>query len=148
MESRQTFAFTEADLAAYERGLAKEIQLVRAAQERALSAATPQERAAAAQSQWEDQTAPEAARAVGHPPDRYRRTREAVNRVLQTLDFQGKIEGPMQLDTTLASPEMRQRLTIDPFSELAPASASALRARLGRLVPIWVEYVTLTAVAG
>ncbi|HJU65882.1 MAG TPA: hypothetical protein VJ596_09405 [Gemmatimonadaceae bacterium] len=144
----QVFAFTEADLDAYQRGLAREIELVRAAKERESTATTPEARSQATQAQWEDQTAPEAARSIGADADRYRRTRETVNRVFQTLDFQGKIDGPMQMDTTLASPEMRQRLTIDPFSELPTASAAALRARMDRLVPIWIEYVNLTAVAG
>lgn len=141
-------AFTTADLDAYERGLAKEIELVRAAQERARTATTPQERGAAAQAQWEDQTIPDGARSAGLPAERYRQLRATVGRVLQTLDFQGKIEGPMQMDTARATPEMRQRLTSDPFAELTPASAAALHERLDRLAPIWVQYVTLTAVAG
>jgi hypothetical protein len=146
--SGQPFAFTEADLDAYERGLAKEMELVRAAQERERTAKTPEERAQATQAQWEDQTIPEGARSAGVPEQRYRQTRETVNRVLQTLDFQGKIDGPMEMDTAHASPAMRQRLTTDPFAELAPASATALRARMDRLVPLWSQYVRLTAVAG
>lgn len=43
----------------------------------------------------------------------------------------------MTLDTEIA-----------PFAELAPASAAALRARLDRLVPIWIQYTELTAVNG
>ena len=141
-------AFTEADLDAYERGLTKEIELVRAAQERQRTATTPEARGQAMQAQWEDQTIPEGARSAGLSPDRYRGVRETVGRVLQTLDFQGKIDGPMSMDTTRATPEMRQRLASDPFAELPPASAAALRARMDRLVPLWVQYVRLTAVAG
>ena len=142
------FAFTEADLDAYERGLTKEMELVRAAQERASSASTPEARSEAMQAQWKEQTMPEAARAVGMAPERYARVRETVHEVLQTLDFQGKIEGPMQMDTARATPEMQARLARDPLAELPPASATALRARLDRLAPVFARYVRLTAVGG
>jgi hypothetical protein len=141
-------ALTDADLDAYERGLTKEIELVRAAQQRASSASTPQARGEAMQAQWKEQTMPEAARAIGVPPERYARVRETVHEVLQTLDFQGKIDGPMQLDTARATPAMRETLARDPFAGLPAASAAALRARLNRLAPIFAEYVTLTAVGG
>ena len=142
------FAFTEADLDAYERGLQAEIELVRAAQERAGSASTPEARGEAMQAQWKEQTMPAAARAIGVAPERYEQVRETVHEVLQTLDFQGKIEGPMQLDTSRATPEMRATLARDPFAALPPASAAALRARLDRLAPIFARYVRLTAVGG
>jgi hypothetical protein len=71
-----------------------------------------------------------------------------LDRVLETLDFQGKIPGPKEMNLELATPEMKQRLSSDPFAELAPASASALRARMDRLVPIWIRYTELTAVSG
>src|SRR5687767_11801762 len=138
----------EADLDAFERGFAKEIEVVKAAQQRAASATTPEERARAAQAQWEDQTAPEGARAAGLPPERYRAVRETVTRVLETLDFQGKIDGPKSIDLERAAPEVRARVAGDAYSGLSPATASAIRARMDRLVPLWVEYVNLTAVAG
>lgn len=146
--SETPFAFTEADLDAYERGLEKEIELFQASQARASAAATAQERAAAAQSGWETATAPEAARAIGADADRYLKTRRTVDRVLETLDFQGKIPGPKEMNLDLASPEMKQRLSSDPFAELAPASAAALRARMDRIAPIWIRYTELTAVSG
>ena len=146
--SEAPFAFTEADLDAYERGLKKEIELFQASHARGSAAATPEERAAAAQSGWETATAPEAARAIGADPDRYLKTRRTVDRVLETLDFQGKIPGPKELNLELASPEMKQRLSSDPFAELSPASASALRARMDRVAPIWIRYTELTAVGG
>ncbi|HWJ22797.1 MAG TPA: hypothetical protein VNS52_10645, partial [Gemmatimonadaceae bacterium] len=139
---------TEADLDAYERGLTKEIELVRAAQERERTATTPQARGEAMQAQWKEQTMPGGAQSAGLPLERYGRVRETVNHVLETLDFQGRIDGPLSMDTTHATPEMRQRLTSDPFVALPPASAAALRARLDRLVPLWGQYVRLTAVAG
>ena len=137
-----------ADLDAYARGIAKEIELVRAAQEKANSGGTPEERGAAIQAQWEDQTIPGGAQSAGLAPDRYRHVRQTVHQVFQTLDFQGKIDGPMQLDTSRASPEMRQRLASDPLEALSPATRTALRARMDQLVPTWIRYVKLTAVGG
>jgi hypothetical protein len=142
------YAFTEADLDAWERGLAREIELVRAARERQGAAGTPQARAEAAQAQWEDQTIPLAAQSLGSAGANYAATRRTVHEILTTLDFQGKIDGPMQLDTTRVAPEQRARLTVDPYAGLAPASAAALQARLARVVPRWIEYVNLTAVGG
>ena len=142
------FAFTDADLDALERGLQKEIELVHAAKARGDSARTPAERGAASQAAFETTTAPAAAQAIGASVERYEATRRTVNRVFQTLDFQGKIPGPMELDTANASPDMKQRLSSDPFAELAPASAAALRARLEPLSRVWIEYIKLVAVAG
>lgn len=142
------FAFTDADLDAYEKGLRKEIELVHAAKARGDSAKTPAERGAASQAAFETTTAPAAAQAVGASVDRYQATRRTVNRVFETLDFQGKIAGPMELDTANATPDMKQRLTSDPLAELAPASAAALRARLEALSKVWIEYANLVAVNG
>ena len=142
------YAFTEADLDAWERGLAREIELVREAQARASAATTPQARGEATQAQWAETTVPQAAQSLGAAGANYAATRRTVHRVLETLDFQGKIDGPMELDTTRVAPEQRARLTMDPYAELAPASAAALKARLDRVVPRWIEYVKLTAVAG
>jgi hypothetical protein len=142
------FALTDADLQAYERGITREAALVRAARERGRAAATPAERGAAAQAEWEDATIPGGAAAAGIPEARYRQVRTTVHQVLQTLDFQGKIDGPQEIDTTNAAPELRQRLASDPVAELAPASAAALRARMDAVVRAYVAYLTLTAVNG
>ena len=136
------------DLDAYAKGLARETELVRAAQERAQAATTPQARGEAQQAQWEDQTIPEGAKASGLSAERYRVVRNTVNTTFQWLDFQGKIDGPMQLDTATAPPDMKARLTRDPFAALSPASRAELQAQMNRLVPAWIEYVKLTAVAG
>jgi hypothetical protein len=140
--------FTEADLEAYEKGLAQETALVRVAKVRGDNAKTPEERSKAAQDEWEDQTIPGGAQAAGWPVERYRNVRKTVNRVLETLDFQGKINGPLEIDLANATPEMKQCLNSDPFSELSPVSAAALRARMGKLLPVWVQYMQLTAVNG
>ena len=139
---------TPANLDAYAKGLAKEIELVRAGQERERAATTPEARGEATRAQWEDQTIPEGAKSAGLSPENYRQVRKTVNQVFQTLDFQGKIDGPMEMDTARASPEMRKQLAQNPFDELAPASRTVLRERMDSLVPLWVQYVKLTAVAG
>ena len=146
--AEQAAELSPADLDAYAKGLAKETELVRAAQERGRTATTPEERGAAQQAQWEDATIPEGAKAAGLPIDRYRAVRATVHRTFQWLDFQGKIDGPMQLDTAHAAPDMKARLARDPFDELTPPSRAALQGMMDRLVPAWIEYVKLTAVAG
>lgn len=141
-------AFDIAEVDAFARGLARETELVREAQARARAAATAEERGDAMQAQWKEQTIPGGAEAAGMSVERYAAIREAITGTLQTLDFQGRIEGPMQLDTSRATPEMRRRLEADAYADLPAASASALRARLDRLAPIWATYVELTAVGG
>ena len=91
---------------------------------------------------------PAAARAIGADPVRYAQVRERLHDVLQTLDFQGKIDGPMQLDTARATPEMRARLARDPVAELPPSVGEAFTAMLDRLAPLFAQYVGLTAVGG
>ena len=141
-------AFTDADLDAFERGMAREAQLVRESKEKERTAATPAERGAATQSGWEDSTIPEGAKAAGMDVARYRQLRATLNDVLQILDFQGKIDGPLQIDTARVGAEMKAKLAGDPLTTLSPASAAALRARLDRTVKAWVEYTTLVAVSG
>ena len=142
------FAFTAADVAAYERGIAREAELVRAARARGRTAKTPAERSAAAQAEWEDATIAGGAQAAGIPLARYRQVRATLHRVLSTLDFQGKIDGPQEMDVSAASPEMKRRLAGDPIAELAPASQAALRVRMDAVVRAYVAYMTLVAVNG
>lgn len=139
---------TAADLDGFEKGLAREVELVRAANARSMSGTTPQERAQAREAMLPEKTIVEAAPVTGLSPDRYREVREKLHGILRTLDFQGKIDGPMSMDTTRATPEMRQMLSSDAYAALDPASAAALKARIDRIVPVWAEYVNLTAVAG
>lgn len=140
--------FTEADLDGFEHGLRKEIDAVKAAQQKAASATTAQERGQAIQAQWEDHTIPAGATASGLSDGRYREIRDAVNGVFTTLDFQGKIDGPLSIDLERADAATKARVSGDAFAELPAQSATALRARMDRLVPLWTEYKTLVAVAG
>ena len=140
--------FTEADLDQFERGLRKEIDAVKAAQQKAASASTAQERGEAMQAQWETATVPLGAEASGLSEPRYREVREGVNRVFTTLDFQGKIDGPLSIDLERADAQTKARVSGDAFAGLPAPTATALRARMNRLVPLWGEYMMLVAVAG
>ena len=139
---------TSETLAAFERGLRREIEAVRTAQRRSQDAKTAQERGEAIQASFETATIPHGAEAAGLPVEQYRRIRESVIETLRTLDFQGKIDGPLSMDLSRADEATKQRLARDPFDALSAASAAALRAHLDRLVPVWIDYVNLTAVAG
>jgi flagellar hook-basal body complex protein FliE len=141
-------SFSEADLDKFERGLRKEIDAVKAAQEKATSATTAQARGEAMQAQWETATILLGAEASGLSEPRYRDVRDGVNRVFTTLDFQGKIDGPLSIDLERADPETKARMSGDAFADLPPEAATALRARMDRLVPLWSEYKKLAAVAG
>ena len=139
---------TAADIDGFEKGIARETELVRAAQQRASTGATPQERGEAIQASFEINTIPAAAPATGLSAERYKLVRETLSTLLMTLDFQGKIDGPQSLDTSRADAAMKARLASDPYASLDPAGAAALKSRLDRIVPLWIEYINLTAVGG
>jgi hypothetical protein len=146
--TQRAVELTSDKLNAYERGLKKEIEAVRAAQQRAGAAKTAEERGAAGQAAFEHATIPQGADAAGLPVEQYRELRAAVNGVFQTLDFQDKIDGPMSVDLTRADEATKARVARDAFADLPPESAAALRAQMDRLVPVWIEYINLTAVGG
>ena len=146
-KSRQV-TFTQADLDKFELGLRKEIDAVIAAQAKAASATTAQERGEAIQAQWDTSTIPMGAQAAGLSAARYREIREAVDGVFTTLDFQGKIDGPLSIDLQRADAATKARVSGDAFAPLPPDATAALRAKMDRLVPLWSEYTELVAVAG
>lgn len=134
-----------ADFDAFEKGIARETQLVRAASERAVNAATPQERGEAIQAGFEQKTMAAAAPATGLSVERYKLVRETLSSLLTTLDMQGKIAGPQSVDSSRADPTTIARLQSDPYSALDSASAAELKSRMSRIVPLWIAYVNLTA---
>jgi hypothetical protein len=147
-EAARTATFTDAELEKFERGLRAEIDAVKAAQERAGSATSAEERGKAMQAQWETATMPAGATASGLSAARYGDIRSAVDRVFTTLDFQNKIDGPLSIDLQRADAATKARVSGDAFAELPADAAKALRSRMDRLVPLWSEYKTLVAVAG
>ncbi len=146
--ARGPLTLTAADLDGFEKGFRREIELVRAAQDRASKATTPAERGEAIQASFEDRTMADAAPASGLSPERYRLVREAVYGVIETLDFQGNIEGPKQMDMTRADDATKARLSGDAYAVVDPAGAALLKSRLSTIVPVYVEYVNLTVVGG
>ena len=139
---------TDETLSALERGLRREIQAVKVAQQRSREAKTAQERGEAIQASFEDATMLQGAETAGMPIEQYRAVRHTVDQIFRTLDVQGKIDGPISMDLTRVDEAAKQRLLRDPFEDLSAASAASLRAHMDRLVPIWIDYVNLTAVAG
>jgi hypothetical protein len=139
---------TAEELTAYERGFAREMDAVRAAQQKAASAPTAQERNAAMQAQWETATIPLGAEAAGLDEARYRAIRTVVHDTLRDLDFKGEIDGPLSIDLSRVDEATKARLSRDVYAGLPADSAAALRAAIPRLAPAWIEYTTLTAVAG
>ncbi|HZW19233.1 MAG TPA: hypothetical protein VFF71_10555 [Luteimonas sp.] len=88
---------------------------------------------------------PEVIRAAGLSHEDYRAVQDVVDRVFTTLNFQGKIGPARSIDLEKADPVWRERLAGDPFDELSPASAKALRDHMDILVPPWSEIVEMTA---
>ena len=121
---------------------------MRAAQQRSSSAKTAKERGEAIQAAFETATIPQGAQAAKLPEPQYRELREKIDDIFRTLDIQGKIDGPISMDLSRADAATKKRMSRDPFSDLSPESASVLRKQMDRLVPVWIEYMKLTAVAG
>ena len=139
---------TAADIDGFEKGLKREIELVKDGHDRASKAITAVERGNAIQSTFEENTMKEAVPASGLSFERYHLIRGVLGKLLTTLDFQGKIDGPQSVDTALADSAMKARLSSDPYVVLDPAGANLLKSRLSEIVPIWVEYVKQTVVSG
>ena len=86
--------------------------------------------------------------AAGMSAADYLAVRHSVDQVFNTLNFQGRIGPPRSINLALAGEEMKRRLAGDPFDELPPASAEALRRHLDALVPPWSDIVAMTAQHG
>lgn len=140
--STQSVAFSGADVDAFQRGFKEELAYLHKPPKTAANRfgdVTEEAKGAAVAV---------GAKASGLDANKYRQMHDAILTVLRTLDAQGKIPGPVQVDLSRVSAEQRKQLERDPFLDLPAASASALRARLQALTPMWAEYIGLTAVAG
>ena len=144
----EAITLSAADLDGFEKGLAHEIHLVKEGKEQARRATTAVARGNAIQSTFEENTMAKAVPASGLSLERYRLVRQTLSRLLTTLDFQGKIDGPQSVDTAFADAEMKARIASDPYSALDRSSAELLKGRLDRVVPLWIEYINLTVVGG
>ena len=146
-ENSGPITLTAADIDGFEKGIVRETQLVREAQQRASSATTPQERGEAAQAAFEINTIPAAAPVTGLSAERYKLVRETIATIMTTLDFRGEIDGPQSIDTARADAATKARLA-DPYANVDPQGASLLKSRLSTLAPRWIEYINLTVVGG
>lgn len=147
-EASTTLTLTQADIDGFEKGLKREIEIVKDGQERAKVAKTPVERGNAIQSTFEENTMKGAVDVSGLSFERYHLVRSVLAKIFTTLDFQGKIDGPQSVDTTLADSAMKARLASDPYSALDPAGAELLKSRLNEIAPVWIEYINLTVAGG
>ena len=147
-ENTGPVTLTAADIDAFEKGIARETQLVREAQQRASSAATPQERGEASQAAFETTTIPAAAPVTGLSAERYKLVRETIATIMTTLDFKGEIDGPQSIDTARAGAEMKARVAGDAYAPIDAQGAALLKSRLNTIAPLWIEYINLTVVGG
>ncbi|GAA3917719.1 hypothetical protein [Luteimonas lutimaris] len=127
---------TPALLEAYAKGLRKEVEIIRRPGRGTHYGVTV--------SKYGEE-GPEVVRAAGLSHEDYRAVQDVVDRVFTTLNFQGKIGPARSIDLEKADPVWRERLAGDPFDELSPASAKALRDHMDILVPPWSEIVEMTA---
>lgn len=137
-DAKEAFELTPALLQAYAKGLRKEVEIIRRPGRGTHYGVTI--------SKYGEE-GPEVVAASGLSLDDYRAIRDLVDPVFTTLNFQGKIGPPRSIDVVRA-PEWKQRLAGDPFDELSPASAKALREHMDILVPPWSEIIALTAQHG
>ena len=147
-EPAAPITLTDADIDGFEKGIARETELVKEASQKSASAKTPQERGEAIQAGFETNTIVAAAPVTGLSAERYKLVRETLSNIMTTLDFQGVIDGPQSVDTARADAAMKARLSSDPYRALDAGSAALLKSRMSRLVPVWLGYINLTALNG
>jgi hypothetical protein len=138
----QAVAFTAADVDAFQRGFKEELPYLHKPPK------TASNRFGDVTEEAQQAAMGVGAKAAGLDLNRYRQLHDVILNVLRTLDIQGKIPGPVQVDMSRVSPEQRKQLERDPFVDLPGPSATALREKVGQLAPMWVEYINMTAVAG
>lgn len=120
---------TAANLGALERGLREELEVIRSADRPGSYYGVKLEA--------RDPEAQRVAEAAGMSVQEYREIRDVVDRVFTTLNFKGEIGPPSSIDLEQVSDELRARIEGDPFAELSPESASALRGSMTSLEPLW-----------
>lgn len=138
--SATTVELNDANLEALERGLRKEIEIIR--------------RPGRGGSHYRvslqaiDEEAQEVAEAAGMSVVEYRDLHDAVEGVLTPLNFQGKIGPPRSIDLDQVSDEFRAKIEGDPYAALSPGSAAALRSWEERIAKVWSEIMGQTALHG
>src|SRR5690606_599736 len=135
-DGKEAFELTPALLQAYAKGLRKEVEIIRRPGRGTHYGVKV--------SKFGEE-GPEVAAAAGLSIEEYQAVQEVVGRIFTTLNFQGKIGPPRSIDLAEADPVWKARLEGDPFDELSPSSARALRDHMDVLVPPWSEIVGMTA---
>ena len=132
---------TDANLEAYARALQKQAEIIR-------RPGRGTHYGVRISAYGEDDESREVLEAAGMTASEYNAVDQLVEPVFTTLNFQGEIGPPRSINLDEASPEWRERLERDPFDDLAPESAAALRRHMDTLVPLWSDVVGLTAQHG
>lgn len=130
-EARQ-IELTDARLLGYARGLEKEAEIIKRPDR-----SKPDHMGVYISRHNPDEECREVLAAAGMDADEYLAVGRVVDQVFNMLTFQGKLEPRRSLDLERASEEMRRRIQGDPFDELPPASAAALRRHYEALATPW-----------
>lgn len=123
---------TDELLQGYARGLAKEAEIIRRP-DREL----PSHMGVDVSAKYPTEESTELLAAAGLDAEGYRAVDQVVRPVLTTLSFQGRIEPRLSLDLERASEAQRKQVASDPFDNLSPASAAALRRNFDAIVEPW-----------
>ena len=135
-----TVELTDANLEAYARALAKQAEIIR-------RPGRGTHYGVIMSAYDMDGESGEVLKAAGMTAQEFHAVDDLVDPVFTTLNFQGEIGPPRSIDLE-AAPEWKERLEGDPFADLAPESAAALRRHMDTLVPLWSDIVGLTAQHG
>jgi hypothetical protein len=147
---------TPEDLDRYQRGVGKETELLRDAQQRKAEAKTGSDTLEVLGSVQEWQLRPEAAKAAGVDEGRWQLIQGRVDAVLSKLQMGPAMMAQMNaMDTTSLPPAQRAQVREnmkqaqaaygDPYAGLAPETAEAFRARADELGRLRTEYMEALA---
>lgn len=128
----QPIELTDDLLQAYARGLEKEAEIIKRH-----GRAKPSHMGVYISRRNPDAECQEVLAAADMAADDYAAVAVAVDSVFDILSFQGKLEPRRSLDLERASQDLRRRMAGDPFDELTPESAAALRRNYARLAAPW-----------
>jgi hypothetical protein len=148
---------TPEDLDRYQRGVRRETELLRDAQQRKEEARTGSDSLEILASAQEWQLRPEAAKAAGVDEARWQRIQGQVDAILSRREMGSAMMAQMNgVDTASLPPEQRAQVREntkqaraafggDPFAKLTPETAEAFRARADELGRLRAEYLQALA---
>lgn len=127
-------------LRAYARGLEKEAEIIRRP-----ARALPSHMRVQVSALYPDKEADEVLEAAGLSAAQFIAIGQLVEPVLDMLTFQGKLEPRRSIDLEEVDEDTRRRFAADPFDQLPPDSASALRRNLEPVSRPWTAIVRQVA---